>query len=143
MLRRAASAAFSSQAAAGAPLVLTARALARLGALRARAAAEGRADARALALRVRVDSGGCSGLRYDFSLDGGGAQAGDVAVGGDGGAGAAAAALVDEASLELVRGATVDWDDSLARSAFVVLANPNADAACGCKMSFSPAAPKG
>jgi len=115
-------------------LSLTPRAAARLASLRARAAADGRADAGALALRVRVDSGGCSGLRYDFTLDGGGARADDAAFG------AGALALVDADSLPLLRGATVDWDESLVRSAFVVLANPNADTACGCKMSFAPVA---
>jgi iron-sulfur cluster assembly accessory protein len=118
-------------------LVLTPNALSRLSALRARARAEGRADADSLVLRIRVDSGGCSGFRYEFSV----VEAAktlspdDAAFGREG-----CYAVIDASSLALLKGATIDWDDSLMRSAFCVMSNPNADASCGCKMSFSPKA---
>ena len=117
----------------GDAVLLSPRALARLTDLRTRAVTDGRADADSLALRVRVDSGGCSGLRYEFAVETGGARADDAAFGRVG-----AYALVDDVSLAHLRGATIEWEESLVRSAFVISANPNADAACGCKMSFSP-----
>ncbi len=129
-----ASAAASSPAAPPPPprLVLTPRALARVAALRAKARADGRADAPSLVLRVRVDSGGCSGFKYEFIVDGGGAQEGDTKFGeGE------CFAVVDGVSLGFVQGATLDWEESLMRSAFCIADNPNAEASCGCKMSFS------
>jgi iron-sulfur cluster assembly accessory protein len=130
---RAPSALVAALARGGDAVLLSPRALARLTELRARAATDGRADADSLALRVRVDSGGCSGLRYEFAVEAGGARADDAAFGR-----VDAYALVDDVSLAHLRGATIEWEESLVRSAFVVSTNPNADAACGCKMSFSP-----
>jgi iron-sulfur cluster assembly accessory protein len=85
-----------------------------------------------LKLRVRVEGGGCSGLKYEFSLDGGGVGADDIVFGAEG-----AWAVVDGVSLGFLRGATLDWDDSLMKSSFVVASNPNAESACGCKSSFA------
>lgn len=133
------------------PLSLTPRAVARLVSLRSRAVAEGLPEARSLALRVRVDGGGCSGFRYEFLVERPGAAAAAAAAAAAPAADAAAPAeeadtviaegearvLVDAASLGFLRGATLDWEESMMRSAFVVLSNPNADASCGCKASFS------
>lgn len=47
--------------------------------------------------------------------------------------------VVDEASLELVKGATIDFTEDLIRAGFSVLNNPNSEAGCGCGVSFSPA----
>jgi iron-sulfur cluster assembly accessory protein len=116
-------------------LRVTPSALSRLAALRAKARAEGRADADSLVLRVRVDSGGCSGFKYEFLVEGGGAQPGDGRFGE--GCEGGACAVVDEVSLGFLRGATLDWEESLMRSAFTIAANPNAEASCGCKMSFA------
>ncbi len=123
---------FSASAAPSASLQLTPQALSRLAALRGKARAEGRADADSLALRVRVDSGGCSGFRYEFVVESSGVQPGDSQFGSDG-----CYALVDEVSLGFLKGATLDWEESLMRSAFTIAANPNAEASCGCKMSFA------
>jgi iron-sulfur cluster assembly accessory protein len=128
--------ALSSAAAADAPLPplhVSPSAQSRLAALRAKARAEGRADADSLVLRVRVDSGGCSGFKYEFLVEGGGAQPEDQCFGGAGGG----CAVVDEVSLGFLRGATLDWEESLMRSAFTISSNPNAEASCGCKMSFA------
>ena len=127
---------FSASASSALPsasaLQLTPQALSRLAALRGKARAEGRLDADSLALRVRVDSGGCSGFRYEFVVESSGAQPGDAQFGADG-----CYALVDEVSLGFLKGATLDWEESLMRSAFTIAANPNAEASCGCKMSFA------
>ena len=49
-------------------------------------------------------------------------------------------ARVDAVSLGFLKGATLDWDESLMRSAFTISSNPNAESSCGCKASFSPKA---
>lgn len=46
--------------------------------------------------------------------------------------------VVDELSYDFVKGATVDYTMELIKRAFVVTANPNAEAGCGCGVSFSP-----
>ena len=43
---------------------------------------------------------------------------------------------VDESSLELLRGATVDFEEDMMRAAFVITENPLAQASCGCGSSF-------
>ena len=45
--------------------------------------------------------------------------------------------VVDGASLELLDGATVDFKDEMAKSAFVVSENPMSGASCGCGTSFT------
>ena len=44
--------------------------------------------------------------------------------------------VVDDASLELLAGATVDFEDEMMKSAFVIAANPQSEASCGCGTSF-------
>ncbi|KAJ1731217.1 hypothetical protein LPJ72_004054 [Coemansia sp. Benny D160-2] len=81
-------------------------------------------------LRLRVDSGGCYGFSYMLDMDEEPA-ADDVVVDRKG-----AKMVIDEVSLPLVRGATIDWQDRLIGQAFVVLANPQASGGCGCGSSF-------
>jgi iron-sulfur cluster assembly accessory protein len=79
-------------------------------------------------LRLEVEGGGCSGYSYAFKLErSDGAAAGQAAAGGGaGGLGAedrlfevgGARVVCDSVSLELLRGATVEFEDSLMRSAF-------------------------
>lgn len=45
--------------------------------------------------------------------------------------------IVDQESLEFVKGSTVDFSQELIRSAFQVLKNPQADHGCSCGSSFS------
>lgn len=81
-------------------------------------------------LRLAVEGGGCSGFQYHFGLAD--AIAGDdLAVQTDG-----VTLVVDEISLDLVRGAAVDYVEDLGGSAFKVT-NPNATSGCGCGSSFS------
>lgn len=81
-------------------------------------------------LRLSVEGGGCSGFQYKFGLADA-PESDDVVVETDG-----VQLVVDTISLDLVRGAEVDFVDSLAGQAFKVQ-NPNATAGCGCGTSFS------
>eukprot|EP00470_Lotharella_oceanica_P002938 CAMPEP_0170171456 /NCGR_PEP_ID=MMETSP0040_2-20121228/4601_1 /TAXON_ID=641309 /ORGANISM="Lotharella oceanica, Strain CCMP622" /LENGTH=95 /DNA_ID=CAMNT_0010411517 /DNA_START=248 /DNA_END=535 /DNA_ORIENTATION=+ len=88
-----------------------------------------------LRLRVRVDSGGCSGFEYQFILEPSEAELeeGDQKFEhGD------AHVVVDEASMEFLKGSTIDYEQELIGSKFVVSSNPNSESACGCGVSFSP-----
>ena len=44
--------------------------------------------------------------------------------------------VVDPASLALLDGATIDFKDEMARSAFIVADNPMSGSSCGCGTSF-------
>ena len=81
-------------------------------------------------LRLSIDGGGCAGFQYRFELAD--AVAADDAVARENGV----TLVVDPVSLDLVRGATVDFVESLGGAAFQVT-NPNAASGCGCGTSFS------
>ncbi|GAA6213647.1 iron-sulfur cluster assembly 2 homolog, mitochondrial [Lates japonicus] len=82
-------------------------------------------------LRIHVEGGGCSGFQYKFSVDSNRNE--DDRVFEQGGVGI----IVDQDSLEFVKGATVDFSQELIRSTFQVLKNPQADHGCSCGSSFS------
>lgn len=86
----------------------------------------------ALMLRLTVSGGGCSGFQYGFSLDAAVNEDDRVFDAGP------ARLVVDEASLDLLGGAEVHYDDGLMASHFTVR-NPNATASCGCGTSFAVA----
>ena len=81
-------------------------------------------------LRLSVEGGGCAGFQYRFGLADA-AEADDTVVETDG-----VTLVVDEVSLDLVRGSVVDFVESLGGAAFQVR-NPNAASGCGCGTSFS------
>ena len=45
--------------------------------------------------------------------------------------------VIDSGSFELVKGATIDFQQELIRSAFAVVNNPQSESACGCGSSFA------
>ena len=45
--------------------------------------------------------------------------------------------VVDQSSLQLLAGSTVDYEDEMMKSAFVVTDNPQSAQGCGCGTSFS------
>lgn len=83
-------------------------------------------------LRLAVSGGGCSGFQYAFSFDA--AKAADDRVFERDGV----LLVIDEVSLELVKGAEIDFVEDMMGAAFQVR-NPNAASSCGCGNSFSVA----
>ncbi|MEO5373348.1 MAG: iron-sulfur cluster insertion protein ErpA [Alphaproteobacteria bacterium] len=84
----------------------------------------------AMMLRISVSGGGCSGFQYGFALDDR-TETSDRLFEQRG-----VRVVVDEVSLDLLRGAELDFVESLMGSAFF-LRNPNATSTCGCGSSFS------
>jgi iron-sulfur cluster insertion protein len=84
----------------------------------------------ALALRVYIQGGGCSGFQYGFEFDENRAED-DVAIDTDD-----VTLLVDPLSLQYLMGSEVDYTESLQGAQFVIR-NPNAKTTCGCGSSFS------
>jgi iron-sulfur cluster assembly accessory protein len=87
---------------------------------------EGRTD---LALRVAVQPGGCSGLRYQLFFDDR-ALEGDVVTDWGG-----VRVIVDRMSNPYLLGATVDFVDTIEKQGFTI-DNPNATGSCACGDSF-------
>ena len=88
---------------------------------------EGRDDLR---LRIAVQPGGCSGLRYSLFFD-------ERSIDGDqvtdfNGVGV----VVDRMSVPYLMGATIDFVDTIERQGFTI-DNPNATSSCACGDSFS------
>ncbi|MES2012108.1 MAG: iron-sulfur cluster insertion protein ErpA [Pseudomonadota bacterium] len=83
-----------------------------------------------LKLRVYVTGGGCSGFQYSFAFDDQVAED-DLALEKEG-----VTLLVDSMSFQYLVGATIDYQEGLEGSRFVIT-NPNATATCGCGSSFS------
>jgi iron-sulfur cluster assembly accessory protein len=87
---------------------------------------EGRDD---LALRIAVQPGGCSGLRYQLFFD-------ERRLDGDeltdfGGV----MVIVDRMSAPYLTGATIDFVDTIEKQGFTI-DNPNASGSCACGDSF-------
>ncbi|XP_024285913.1 iron-sulfur cluster assembly 2 homolog, mitochondrial [Oncorhynchus tshawytscha] len=82
-------------------------------------------------LRIQVEGGGCSGFQYKFIVDS--TRNEDDRVFEQGGVGI----IVDQDSLEFVKGSTLDYTHELIRSSFQMLKNPQADHGCSCGTSFS------
>lgn len=80
------------------------------------------------ALRVYVESGGCSGMQYRLVFDE--QREKDLRADYDG-----VPVVVDEFSADYLRGAVVDFSDALTDSGFKI-SNPNAKQNCGCGKSF-------
>ena len=87
---------------------------------------EGRDD---LALRIAVQPGGCSGLRYQLFFDERHLE-GDI-VRGFGGVDV----VTDRMSAPYLMGATIDFVDTIEKQGFTI-DNPNATGSCACGDSF-------
>lgn len=80
-------------------------------------------------LRVFVQGGGCSGMQYGMAFESA-PESFDAVVETDG-----ARFVIDPTSLQFLRGATIDFVDSLMGGGFRI-DNPNAVSSCGCGHSF-------
>jgi iron-sulfur cluster assembly accessory protein len=80
-------------------------------------------------LRVFVEQGGCSGMQYSLVFDE--PRPDDLADQMHG-----VAVLIDPFSAKYLRGAVVDFSDSLTGGGFKI-SNPNARQSCGCGKSFT------
>jgi iron-sulfur cluster assembly accessory protein len=89
-------------------------------------AQEGRADLR---LRVAVQPGGCSGLRYQLYFDERDIDGDVVSKFGD------VQVVTDKMSSPYLTGATIDFVDTIEKQGFTI-ENPNATGSCACGDSF-------
>ena len=114
---------FDSPIAAADGILLTDGAAAKVKAL---LEGEGRED---LALRVAVQPGGCSGLRYQLFFDERSFEGDIVKVFGGVGV------VTDRMSAPYLMGATIDFVDTIEKQGFTI-DNPNATGSCACGDSF-------
>ncbi len=89
-----------------------------------------------LHLRVFVSGGGCSGFQYGFTFDED-VKDNDTVIETHG-----VKLLVDQMSLDLLKGAEIDYQSSIQGESFVIR-NPNASSTCGCGKSFTPSESSG
>ncbi|KAJ9649560.1 [4Fe-4S] proteins maturation [Coniosporium apollinis] len=87
-------------------------------------------------LRISVESGGCHGFQYLMSLTTTDkvSREEDTLFEADDGTGAKV--VLDEPSLELLKGSKVDYTMELIGSQFKIVDNPLATSSCGCGTSF-------
>ena len=81
-------------------------------------------------LRISVSGGGCSGFQYGFDFDGTINDDDRLFERGD------ARVVIDEMSLELLKGSEIDFVEDL-MGAYFKVENPNASSSCGCGSSFA------
>jgi len=87
---------------------------------------EGRDD---LSLRIAVQPGGCSGLRYQLFFDDRSMEGDNVSEFGD------VKVVVDRMSKPYLNGAVIDFVDTIEKQGFTI-DNPNAGGSCACGDSF-------
>lgn len=89
-----------------------------------------RAEPASSALRVGVDGGGCSGFQYTFNITQDRSDE-DLVLEQEG-----AVVVIDQISLDMLRGCRIDFVDDLMGRMFKV-DNPAATSSCGCGSSFA------
>jgi iron-sulfur cluster assembly accessory protein len=104
-------------------VILTDTAAAKVGTLLSQ---EGRDDLR---LRIAVQPGGCSGLRYQLYFDERDVDGDVVRKFG------AVEVVTDKMSVPYLMGATIDFVDTIEKQGFTI-DNPNATGSCACGDSF-------
>jgi iron-sulfur cluster assembly accessory protein len=105
-------------------ILLTDKAASKVAALLAQ---EGRDD---LNLRVAVQPGGCSGLKYQLYFDDRNLEGDIVREFGD------VKVITDKMSDPYLAGATIDFVDTIEKQGFTI-DNPNAAGSCACGDSFN------
>jgi iron-sulfur cluster assembly accessory protein len=104
-------------------IILTETAASKVGSLLAQ---EGRDDLR---LRIAVQPGGCSGLRYQLYFDERQVDGDVVSTFGS------VSVVTDKMSAPYLTGATIDFVDTIEKQGFTI-ENPNASGSCACGDSF-------
>ncbi len=84
-------------------------------------------------VRLLVDSGGCSGFSYKFSVDKNFDDLNDVIIFEEKNKNIF---VTDKISFDYLKNSSVDWVESLTNSQFII-SNPIAKSSCGCGSSFS------
>ena len=84
-------------------------------------------------VRLLVDSGGCSGFSYKFSVDKSFDDLNDIIILEEENKNIF---VTDKISLDYLKDSSVDWVESLTNSQFTI-SNPIAKSSCGCGSSFS------
>ena len=83
-----------------------------------------------LKLRITVNGGGCSGFKYQYSIEDQ-KSAADLEFSLNG-----ATVLIDDLSIEFLKDSVLDYSEDLGSAGFEIK-NPNATAKCGCGNSFA------
>ena len=84
-------------------------------------------------VRLSIDSGGCSGFSYNFTIDFNFDSKNDIKLLSNKNK---PTFVSDIVSLKFIKSSTIDWKEDLSSSQFVI-ENPLASARCGCGTSFS------
>ncbi|RPH07973.1 MAG: iron-sulfur cluster assembly accessory protein [Alphaproteobacteria bacterium TMED194] len=84
-------------------------------------------------VRLLVDSGGCSGFSYKFSVDKSIDDSNDIIILEEENKNIF---VTDKISFDYLKNSSVDWIESLTNSQFTI-SNPIAKSSCGCGSSFS------
>ena len=84
-------------------------------------------------VRLLVDSGGCSGFSYKFSVDKSIDDTNDIIILEEENKNIF---VTDKISFNYLKNSSVDWVESLTNSQFTI-SNPIAKSSCGCGSSFS------
>ena len=79
-----------------------------------------------LYFRIRVQGGGCSGFKYDFSFEKE-PDVEDLKFNN---------IIIDKTSADLLKGSEIDYADELIGESFKIT-NPQTKSSCGCGVSFS------
>jgi iron-sulfur cluster insertion protein len=85
----------------------------------------------AIALRIFVQGGGCSGFQYGFAWEEDAVNEDDFTIEQNG-----VKFVIDAMSMQYMTGARVDFYDDLTGTGFKI-ENPQAETTCGCGSSFS------
>ncbi|MGO9134058.1 MAG: iron-sulfur cluster insertion protein ErpA [Methylovirgula sp.] len=112
-----------SETAVETPVVLTENAARRVAEIL-------KTEAPGAVLRVAVDGGGCSGFTYTYNITQDKAED-DLILQREG-----ATVVIDQISLDYLRGCEIDFIDDLMGRMFKIR-NPAATASCGCGSSFA------
>ena len=84
-------------------------------------------------VRLLVDSGGCSGFSYKFSVDKSIDDSNDIIILEEENK---YIFVTDKISFNYLKNSSIDWVESLTNSQFTI-SNPIAKSSCGCGSSFS------